>query len=378
MTDQSRLTELTGEQTRGEHFLDGTCLLWATLALARLNQKLPSDAEVLDLCVSRNDTFAYQLRICFDAIARRFTDLNETNVWTSVDPNYASELVSELLQTGTGYYQELDTEFIFLHAIFETFHTKVHAARVQHAGETFGASGMASAIADQISTLINSRMLDIFITINAMRENLTDDRFEAALAIYSQEQVDALSGLIELYVHAQTEVLSRGLGCQDVDANLFVELVQEPLRIHIRADFDVLLRAMGLVNGNAVSPQSTRAQQHFRTFYHQIADFFSYASPLLSDFWPAMHYGDEDDYEEYTEEDLQDVLPGPEDVELGQVSVAVPTDPGTTCSICFDSDTTMRKLACAHVYCGECLKTQLTTYHASRYRCGSCRAEFFP
>jgi hypothetical protein len=87
-----------------------------------------------------------------------------------------------------------------------------------------------------------------------MRENLTHYQFEAALAIYSQEQVDALSGMIELYVHEQTEVLSRGLGCQDIDANLFVELVQEPLRIYIRADFDVLLRAMGLVNGNAVSP----------------------------------------------------------------------------------------------------------------------------
>jgi hypothetical protein len=345
MTDQSRLTELTGEQTREEHFLDGTCLLWATLALARLDHKLSSDVQAPDLIINHDERFGFWARHAFEAVARRFSDPNEADVWDTLYPSDASELVSMLLWAATIYYEELDTEFIFLHAIFKAFHIKICAARVQHAGETFGALGMAGAIADQISKLINSRMLEIFVTINTMRENLTHYQFEAALAIYSQEQVDALSGMIELYVHEQTEVLSRGLGCQDIDANLFVELVQEPLRIYIRADFDVLLRAMGLVNGNAVSPHSARARQHLRTFYDQIAQFFSYASPLLSDFWPVIHDAVEDEYEEYTEEDLQDVLPGPEDVEIGQLSVAVPTDPGTICSICFDSDTTMRKLA---------------------------------
>lgn len=370
------MTEFTTEQTRGEHFLDGTCLLWATLALARLDHKLSSDVQALDLIINHDDRWGFLARHAFEA--GRFLDPDEADEWDTPYPSHASELVSERLWFATIYYEELDTEFIFLHAILKAFHIKICTARVQHAGETFGALGMAGAIADQISKLINSRMLEIFVTINTMRENLTHYQFEAALAIYSQEQVDALSGMIELYVHEQTEVLSRGLGCQDIDANLFVELVQEPLRIYIRADFDVLLRAMGLVNGNAVSPQSARARQHLRTFYDQIAQFFSYASPLLSDFWPVIHDAVEDEYEEYTEEDLQDVLPGPEDVEIGQVSVAVPTDPGTICSICFDSDTAMRKLACAHLYCEECLKTQLTTYHASRYRCGSCRAEFFP
>jgi hypothetical protein len=335
MTHQSRFTELTGEQTRTERFLDGTCLLWATLALARLDHKLPSDAQALDLIINHNERWALRLRNALEAVARRFADPNEADVWDTLYPSHASELVSELLRTATNYYQELDTEFIFLHAIFKAFHIKICAARVQHAGETFGALGMACAIADQISKLINSRILEIFITINTMRENLTDDRFEAELAIYSQEEVDALSGMVELYVREQTEVLSRGPGFQAIDTNLFVEVVQEPLRTHIRAAFDVLLRALGVFTGNAVSPKSARARQHLRIFYHKIAQFFSYALPLLSDFWTATHNADEDIYEEYTLDNLQNVLPGPEDVEIDQVSVAVSTYPATTCIVCF-------------------------------------------
>ncbi|KAH7069153.1 hypothetical protein BKA63DRAFT_520735 [Paraphoma chrysanthemicola] len=360
-----------------EHFQNGTYLLWATLALTRLNHKLPPNSQALDLFLNHDDQWALRLRNTFGAVVRGFADPNETEVWDALDPDHASVVVSELLRTASNYYQDLDGEFTFLRTFFKAFHSRIQAARVRHAAETFGALGMACAIADQVSKLLKSRLSEVFITINTMQESLERDEFEADLVVYARDEAVVLSTNIELFIREQTGILSHSLGSTDIDVDIFVEVIQGALRTHILAALDVLLRSLGAFAGFGILATSPRTRQNLRIFYRNIARFFSYASPLLSNFWPSENDLEEGAFEEYSLGDLEDVLVGPDSVDNDEVSVFVSHDPATDCVVCYDAYNTLRKLSCAHEYCEECLKAQLTTHHACRYRCASCRAEFF-
>ncbi|KAH7088753.1 hypothetical protein FB567DRAFT_522225 [Paraphoma chrysanthemicola] len=360
-----------------EHFKDGTCLLWVTLALARLNHMLPPDSQALDLFLNHNDAWALRLRNALDAVVRGFTDPNETEFWDALGPDHASVLVSELLRTALNYYQDLDEEFTFLRSNFKAFHNRIQAARVQHATDTFGALGMACTIAGQVSKLLKPRMSKVFITINTMRENLGQEEFEADLAVYARDEAVVLPTNIELFIREQTGLLSRSLGSTAIDVDIFVKVIQAALRTHILAALDVLLRSLGAFASNGILATSLRTRQNLQIFYRNIARFFSHASPLLSDFWPSENDHEEDAFEEYSLDDLEDVLIGPDSVDIDELSISVSHDPATDCAVCFDAYSTLPKLACAHEYCEECLNTQLGTHHACRYRCGSCRAEFF-
>ena len=366
-------------------FADGTCLLWAVLALARLDEKIPSEDEALYLSVNHRDGRALRLRNKLFAIVEAFADPMSLRVWDSLYEDHANSLISELLRAATNYYQELNPEFLLLHRIIKAFNTKIQSERVQHPAEAFGAIGMVYTIANQMSRLLAPKMSEILITLNAISENITTDQIASELTNYAEEQAGAVSQIIEQFVRDQTELMTANH--LDVNADMFVQVLQGPLRECLHAAFNTLFRNLAPWPGMIIDQVDRVTRMDLNVFYRNIADFFSYASPLLSQFW--IPESDSDDasldeedlgwyWEQYEPNHLIDVLDGPENVHVDQVSVVITTNPELNCTICFDSQLMMRALkACGHAYCEDCLNGQLHTYHASRYKCASCRQSFF-
>jgi hypothetical protein len=127
--------------------------------------------------------------------------------------------------------------------------------------------------------------------------------------------------------------------------------------------------------------------------YVELAEFFSARSTLLDFDWDRIDmvtgaisyieiefdedFGSDEDFES---DDFEDVLTGPEHASIDDVSIAVEYEQDqSSCDLCGDGSVSMRKLKrCGHEFCKECLRTQLDTNHACRYKCAFCHSEFFP
>jgi hypothetical protein len=112
-----------------------------------------------------------------------------------------------------------------------------------------------------------------------------------------------------------------------------------------------------------------------------IATFFSYTSELL--FEPEANDDesseDGEGWQEYEVNDLVPVLTGPETATVEQVSSAVlQNSTEADCCICLTGGGVMRQLnVCNHMFCEDCLTSQLNAEGNYRYKCAICRAEMF-
>ena len=136
--------------------------------------------------------------------------------------------------------------------------------------------------------------------------------------------------------------------------------------------------------------QHVDTQVMVSVFFLDVAQFFSYASPLLQRYWdPALQSSDSDDsdgafiddedrawyWQEYELTELEDVLIGPENVDIDRVSIPMTVLQPLTCPICIEPHAAVRQLrVCRHAFCEECLSSQLQSRHPARYTCPSCRA----
>jgi hypothetical protein len=170
-----------------------------------------------------------------------------------------------------------------------------------------------------------------------------------------------------------------------------VDVMKAPLLDYLHRMLDLHTKRVGFRVGQATDIPSTSDN-----FYQDVVDFFSHASPLFRDFRPPELepsfddlYADFDSdldlenrhwyWEEYAPNELVDVLTGPVNVITDQVSSLVLNRSDSTCTVCFETHISMRTIdVCGHDYGEECLRQQLDTYHASRYKCAYCRASFFP
>jgi hypothetical protein len=160
----------------------------------------------------------------------------------------------------------------------------------------------------------------------------------------------------------------------------------------------------GFLRDNRYARGANGIETVLNKLYVELAEFFSPQSTLLDADWDridmvagAIRYIDEEiePYDEnipiiepgdtrYMDEDLElddleDVLMGPEHASIDDVSIAFEYEHDqSSCALCGDDDVPMRKLeGCGHELCEECLRTQLNTNHACRYKCAFCRNEFF-
>ncbi|KAF2829030.1 hypothetical protein CC86DRAFT_436699 [Ophiobolus disseminans] len=377
--------------------VDGGCLLWAVLALARLDAKLPSQDEALRLKHDHNDGFALRLRSTIDDIMLGFLDV--TVLWDAEDSKSANRSVSELLRTATNYFQQLDSEFLHLHAIFKAFNSKIMASGAEsqlRPAEPFAAGGMVSTIATQMLQLIAPSMVSFIDAFNQMSETLTQDPFEPLLYRFVLTRADPISRIIEEFI--DTSYLHMMPEHAEIDSKLLVQVFQSTLVSKIRTGLTMLIRRRAPYRGTTIDIDGPMTKRDLEIFYRYITKMFGYASPLFEGFWARIvepdsnhatdgsDYGmDDSDYnsddevywQEYEPNNLVDVLAGPDLVSVHQVSHTIPGSPGKECVVCRDFLTQMHRIdICQHMYCEVCLDAQLHVHHESRYKCAMCRADF--
>ncbi|KAJ4368454.1 hypothetical protein N0V83_006811 [Neocucurbitaria cava] len=379
-----------------------TCVLWAVVALARLEEKLPSNSVAFQLFSEQEAPQLFRFRDAVEETIRTFSDESMTNVWCNLYQQRMDEIMNKLKRTATDYIQhpssglDPDNEICYLVSIFEAFHRKIRDEVPLGADDAFSGAGATNAVALQLSTLVGRTLHDIIGNLSVM---LFEEAPDHLVNLYLEEHTTLMCQAIENYIRAQADLKVHA----NYDANgnigeMFVRLIRAPLREQIDNCFEALSSRLDFAFG-IVNAEDDDAKAEIANFIREVAQFFSYASPLLSDFW--IQDGDSDNdsdgtdyhadhqFDRYTEEDwhwqeaildeLEDVLSGPENVTLDQVSSVAMTTDESSCDICGDTESTMRQLnACSHQICQQCLTTQLSTSHASRYKCAFCRAEFFP
>ncbi|CAO2655045.1 Nn.00g117780.m01.CDS01 [Neocucurbitaria sp. VM-36] len=397
----------TGTNEIRIEFKNPTCILWAVVALARLDEKLPSDNEAYDF-LQQEIPHLFRLRSALCDTIRAFSDPAMTYVWDSLYIERSQAIIDKLKRTAADYYEhpssqpDPDDEFMYLFSIFEAFHLKIREELPQDPEDAYGAVGMTNAVAIKLANLTGGILRDMIDPLNALFAGGAPD---SAIDDYLTERTDLMCTAIEQFIREQADL--KVYGNFDENGNIgemFVRLVRAPLREQIDNCFESLFAMLDFGSGHAIDKDDDGPKAEIAHFLCEIARFFTYASPLLSDFWITESDSDSDGeifeqievpehiadhdfanyqdgdwfWQEYDVNTLVDVLAGPNNVHVDQVSSVTMTTELSSCGICHDSESPMRSLhVCGHEFCEDCLTQQLNTYHEMRYKCASCRAKFF-
>ncbi|KAF1846429.1 uncharacterized protein K460DRAFT_356106 [Cucurbitaria berberidis CBS 394.84] len=423
--------ESTEEPEIKIEFTNPTCIIWGVLALARLHEHLPSGEEAARLYNINGFPWAYEVHNALTNIIFAFADPDETSVWGTLYPGEGDAMLYNLKEMTNEYYQRLNNaeaiagEFVYLYSIFWAFHHRITLELPQGIDDEYGPVGMMNAVNTTLSNSLANTMENM---LEALRPLWIEDASPEAFANFEREHIDRICAAIELVIQDQAALELDG----DFDVGghvgrMFARMIHVPLRRHIEGYFHDSIQYIGMRIGYGSHTNNAGIKDEIDALVRDIARFFSYASPLLSTYWPDdvsvvrdsdeeegdEEEGDEDEgdgdevmfqpdpenalpehvvnhnFEEYEEEDwyweqyevntLVDVLDGPANVRVDQVSTVVPAADVSSCGICGDTKSTMRNInVCSHEFCEDCLEQQLSTYHNMRYRCAACRAEFFP
>ncbi|KAH4118840.1 hypothetical protein HBH70_158030 [Parastagonospora nodorum] len=365
---------------------EGLCAMWAVIVVARLDAKLPSWDQAAELEANRDGRWASWARSAFEDFALTFSDYQPDVGWTVVPTSVANSLLGELVRTASNYYQDSDREFMQLCTMLREFHRKLHIHRAVSLGSF--AYSMQESIHDLVRQLLDPSVSEIIITVNTMTANMSANDLSPAVDEYVQAQASILTNNIEVFVRQQTSLILRGE--TDLCSDGIVDAIRAPLRDHVREALNRLMAGFQSISSKEIDMGDFEARFMLSVFFRDVARFFSYASPLLRHYWePDFHSSDADDsdgiiiddgdrvwyWQEHELSELEDVLTGPENVDIDRVSIPVTVLQPFDCSICLDQHTEIRQLnACSHAFCGECLSSQLQTHHPGRYTCASCRA----
>ncbi|KAF1839312.1 hypothetical protein BDW02DRAFT_575414 [Decorospora gaudefroyi] len=386
-------------------FNDPTCLMWAVLALARLDEMIPSDFEALEL-FEQNAPWAHRLRNVLNDAITAFCDDKMDAIWPNVYSERAEQIVRSLKHATWEYYHWHQTpnpdderESSYLLEIFEAYHLHVRS-QSPTAGEP-----SEMMILSKMKTVLGELLSDIFDAYNDAVYNEEHNR--DGVPFVQEEGLEKLAAAVEQFVRDQTDL--RSAANYDFPNSItdesFARLIRASLRDNIRqqfgeALFDLCGAKYARDQQNDAESQALAAEQRdeFAAMVScLVVPFFFYDSPLLEAYFiPDIDPGDsafeqdeENDFEQdqdshwyagqYELHETQDVLWGPEHAPLDEVSQSVTAPDDPSCSVCGDETTEMRKLTvCGHELCATCLDTQLNIRHECRYKCALCRAKFFP
>jgi hypothetical protein len=234
--------------------VDGTGMLWASLALARLDEKIPAEHESF---------FASLLRRVFDLVVTAYADPH-------ADEYMVHDLcVSELFRKGANFYRHSDSEFKLLYTIFAAFHAKVLSAGLDRIDEQlFTPNAMIDSIADLISQLIASKTSHMFVTLDQMTKSLTTKQLATELRDYAFTQADELSRVIETHFREQYRLMMPANS--EVRADSLVEIMTLPLRAQIHAALTKPLQNMNPTAGAIVESDSGLAKMDLKVYHRHI------------------------------------------------------------------------------------------------------------
>jgi hypothetical protein len=400
-------------------FPDGTCLLWATLALLQINEMVPIDT------VSE----ALHFREAIGHILFSFSDAKDRDGRNS---DALTDLKDELdvLKYRSIHYYEYDYEcepasvvnreyvppsradqeqFAYLFEILVQFHAKIAHNIDEHPVNAHDTYHMTLAIGELLHQITRPVLHRLFRTVSdllnaaghgPMRQHDLNEAIDMAISCAT----NAICIHISMHVTQQKALKTHG----DFDRHhhvgeAFARLIHDPLQEQVYAGLAKLIQNMRTLSVH-MNEESALIDGHLHDFFYTLAELFTYKSRMIhyatfgpedsdddSDYEGVPEYVRNHDFEQYEDNDwwarelvlveVQDVLRGPESATLNDVSVVVATVPDTECSICSGTDTAgvMCEIrVCGHLFCFECLSLQLRVEHECRYKCSICRAEFFP
>lgn len=167
---------------------------------------------------------------------------------------------------------------------------------------------------------------------------------------------NAMHSGIKQYIQGETERLLSHYPYPCSNA-LAQTLAGPALRKYIRDSLRWLVVTMEFQPGSGTENFDFCTNALVLRFCSRIAGSFTYSNPMLRDVPDNVDEEDEQEqvaqwyWQEYTLNDLEDVLPGPDSVDLEQVSVTVPNTTSSNCLICQEAQPVMRKTnACGHEY----------------------------
>lgn len=346
---------------------EGHSILYVQLALARLDQ-IVSDEEQIDSGFPPCDPVC-EVRPRLNLLIDSFR-----NGW--LGSFYCHKLLAGVGSICPACYHHLGEnareEFSYLLSILEAFYTMTH--RMYAAGELGALS--VDEMSYQLATRLKGKVFQP-VVLEMLEAQATTECFLGpdTLKQFEYKFVNA----IEQYIQAHEELnqVPKGGPFDDYHSNM-ASMIRFPLYDHVYmelVDFSADL---------ALSQTQKERSDFAETFLEKIAGFFTHVSPLLiphvseDDGLEDDEAQDEDGWEAIELDNLTDVLSGPDTASIDEVSQVICHPEDQTCSICWETVVSLRKLnACTHVFCEDCLTSQLDSQHASRYRCAVCRQELF-
>ncbi|KAH7068092.1 hypothetical protein BKA63DRAFT_570214 [Paraphoma chrysanthemicola] len=334
---------------------DGSFIIWATLALARLDKFAPSDEnEALTV-----PSFVY--RECLNAVRRAFAAEDSYDIWSSIYRERRNEMLARLKEKALAYYQssaestdhasgndanaDLD-EFLYVYSIFVAFHKKLLESPPTSTDDTYGALGMKNSVYLLFQQLLQPTLTGFFTALNNVI-NARPPNLDTLIHGCTWSYFDLIHNRIDEFLCDQAKLIAHGnydpdnrfgynLACGAYSA------VHDCLYLAV----EDLVVALDVRNGSLIDLDSPATEVRTKNFLLQLASVFTYESELVS----YNDYDEEDDdddmlqgyipthiathnFSQYSDEDwfarefelnpnLQDVLRGPEKVSVEEVLVA--------------------------------------------------------
>lgn len=357
-------------------FQDGSSVLWATLALGTLDQLIPRVEMVFV------DLEPIPLRITLDKVLDTFH-----RRWTDQPPHEIESLITEFQENAACYSAspdltptEADT-IDYCVDIFSAFHTMAIERMLNpRLLRTLSWPATLTKLVEKLNADVFEPALEPFLREYARFEQLPDVERIASVSILIQDCAlnvrTQMMEFIRSYEWREDPPILEHDECHDQFA---IMIEDSSFREYIMGELWELYDDLQRFENLSMRDRT----RMMKSTIGMIATFFSYTGELL--FPPET---DDDEYSEDSEDwqeyevvnDLDPVLTGPETATVDQVSSEVlQNSTEADCCICLTGNNVMRQLnVCNHMFCEDCLTSQLNAEGNYRYKCAICRAEMFP
>lgn len=329
--------------------------------------------------------------------------------WSCLPGQQRRNLFRVLAQASTAFHDAYETDpqqkmsCKYVLRWFETYNTQLDTdicmslAGMSDHVHVFDVERIRVGVADLMRELLGS-IVDRYL--RALREVpiILIDAIDQMDEIGQKCIVEMLDA-IKAYIVVKTD--REFLGAQNLPNNFpdrVINAIANPLEDCVVNAYSDFLYDLGHGNGKFSEHAGEHTAACMNTLFLDIGLAFSYQSNLIH--WIDEPEEDEEEpvpehvanhqFDQYHDDDwfrgqLQivdtqtDVLPGPQNVTVDEVSIPTALENETFCGLCGNPSYQIRELkACGHAMCANCLGSQVRAEHPCRYKCAYCRAEFFP
>lgn len=290
--------------------VDATGMLYAILALNKLDEKIPlfSDAEAAEQ--AGRGGWAAQTLAAFDQIAMSFAVKDfafshnvDAFMWHNMIPGSARRLINDLHRTASNYYQTLDGEFNILFGMVKAFND--HVEEVQANGSssaTYTFAGMTRAIADRIKEPVHDTMKRMVQgLVGLTRFGGSEDKDKRCRTFVTEHGYQFANDMMSFAQYQLEDLILPGPSL--VATDIHTEDMYHILSATVHEETKALVERLRAKGGESAVFADDVIADELKDFHWSIAKIFSYATPLLCQYWDDDRDSDEDDDEDDDEED---------------------------------------------------------------------------